>query len=136
MSPVHQAFFNDIGIGKVVVEEDVSDGEGKPKKVNREVMIDWSDNIVIEFTSKFDKLGAKIFTSDILKQGDDLYVASFIDGGYYASHYKDEISFPLSEDFARNCEKVGNAFVNPEIINIEEEVKETLENNEEQSATE
>lgn len=123
ISPVVELYFNAIGVSKVAIEE------GEEKQL-RGITIDWLDNILVEFTSKFDKEGKKIFTADILKIDDTYYVVSFIDGSYYASHYKEEISLPLNEELARKSENVGNVFENGDLISSNEEAENKLENHE------
>lgn len=92
----------------------------------RLVIIDWIDNILVEFTGKFDHDGQEINTGDLVeitrneKDGPvvDLYLIGWAQGAFVASHIEDENKgFILSDEASvMQTRKVGNQFENQDIV--------------------
>lgn len=103
----------------------------------RLVVIDWLDNILIEFVGKFDKDGQELYTGDILELTDEaiedlkktcglnegatlssgMYSLGWAQGGFNATHLKKQTGFFIFEEaIVMRVKKLGNQFLDQQII--------------------
>jgi uncharacterized phage protein (TIGR01671 family) len=153
--PVSKLIFSNMGVEGAFfkVEIDVPQEDGTTKKESKDVgvQVDWIEAFLQEFTSKFDKLGAEIYSGDILKtevvmkdvDGEDdtqdrFYVITFFDGAFLATNELTEEAIPLTEEFCLKTEKVGTIYQNSDLIEkpIDESIFEEKTNEEETTKTE
>lgn len=98
-------------------QEEIEMGDA-PKRVMKEVRVpvDHVGVVLQEFTTKFDKVGIAIYSGDIIKSGDNHYLISFFEGGFFAINELHEKCIPLSESFCKDAEYAGTIFTTPELI--------------------
>lgn len=138
--PVLSLNFNEMGVVSAVVA-------GMDESAV--IPVDWDKVTLQEFTTKFDKNGAAIFTGDIIKTakrkisrwekdesvGDEeiTFLIGFVDGSFVAISEQDEVFLTLNEQLALIVEKVGTVFENHEMVQKKVAPETAFQQNEQKS---